>query len=66
MIHLSKVCAATSFLSFQVAGAGHTFGHIETAFLQLSVLLAQRTSFAAEMDAAVPAGRFLQVVLRSH
>lgn len=43
-----------------------TFGHVEAAFLQLLILLAERARAAPEVDAAVQARWFLQVVLHAH
>jgi len=41
-------------------------GHVEAAFLQLPVLLAECTRATPEVDAAVQARGFLQVVLCAH
>lgn len=47
-------------------GGADTFGHVEAAFLQLRVLLAERAGAAPEVDAAVHAGGLSQAVLRPH
>jgi hypothetical protein len=49
-----------------MGGGADTFGHVEAAFLELRVLLAERAGAAPEVDAAVHAGGLSQAVLRPH